>query len=768
MNEPIIVKRDNVRNLRPLMIIGCIFMAGIFLWLNKQPSVLGEATFVGRESCIACHSEQAKLWQGSHHDKAMAHASGESVLGDFNNVSYTHDQVTTRFFKKGETFWTNSQGPDGKMHDYEIKYTFGYHPLQQYLVEFPGGRLQCLTVAWDVVAKKWYHLYPNEHIPAGDELHWTGLNFNWNHMCAECHSTNISKNYDSKTDTFKTEWSEINVSCEACHGPGGAHLTWANSPSDYPEVKHKGLVVPFNAYDNHALDSHDNVFEVDQCARCHSRRGQIVNHDPRGAEEGYSFTDHFAPATLQESLYYPDGQIQDEVYVYGSFVQSKMYHNNVRCSDCHDPHSLKPILEGNQLCIRCHVDPKFDTPAHHHHTQGSTGAKCVNCHMPETAFMVIDDRRDHKMRIPRPDLSDKIGSPNACVQCHKDKDNQWATTAFHSWTVDKYKTEKQANHFGELFALARSFAPNVEQPLTALINAQETPSIVRATAVELLGRSLTPSVIETLIKQLNNIDPVVKQQAIASLMVLPEEDLINHISPLLTDQSRLVRVEAATALAAVAHSKFSSIQKAAFDNAYKEYMHRLQTNLDRPESHMNYGVLYIRQGKKDLAVESYKRCIAMSPHFLAAYFNLSTLYAQMEQNDKALVILTTLVKIAPDNGDAHYSMGLLLSQLNDSVEAMTHLAKAAELLPMRPRVHYNYALSLEQEGQLREAMQVCVGFLERDDRHIGLLQSLVRLHMKMGTPQIALPYAKRIMQLMPNHPEAGAALQQLRGMIGSQ
>ena len=768
MNELNIEKLSKIRTLRPLMIIVSIAMAGICLWLNKQPAALGDATFIGRDSCVACHGDQAKLWQGSHHDKAMAHASSDSVLGDFNDVSYTHDQVTTRFFKKGDTFWTNSQGRDGKMHDYEIKYTFGYHPLQQYLVEFPGGRLQCLTVAWDVEKRKWYHLYPDEHIPAGDELHWTGLNFNWNHMCAECHSTNLSKNYDPKTDSFNTEWSEINVSCEACHGPGSTHVAWANAPSNYHDIAHKGLVVPFDAYGNYALDSHDNFFEVDQCARCHSRRGQMVNHDPRGGEARVAFTDHFTPSTLQENLYYADGQIQDEVYVYGSFVQSKMYHHNVRCSDCHDPHSLKPKFEGNQLCIRCHIDPKFNTPAHHHHVTGSTGAMCVNCHMPETAFMVIDERRDHKMLIPRPDLSDKIGSPNACVQCHKDKDNQWATTAFHAWTGDKYKTEKQANHFGELFALARSFAPGVEQPLTALINAQETPGIVRATAVAFLGRSLTPSAIETLFIQLSNIDPVVKQQAIAGLMVLPEEDLISHIAPLLTDQSRLVRIEAATALAAVDVTKFTDMQKEAFDKAYQEYMHQLQTNLDRPESHMNYGVLYNRQGKNALAVKSYISCIALNPHFLAAYFNLSTLYSQMEQNDKALETLTALLVKAPQSGDAYYSMGLLLSQLNKSDEARAHLAKASKLLPSRPRVHYNYALSLEQNGQLSEAIDVIVGFVKRDDRDVSLLQSLIRLYVKSGTPKKGLPYAKRIMQLMPNHPEASAPLQQLRAMIGNQ
>ncbi len=323
--------------------------------LVEDKVVLTAPTYVGRAACVECHAEQDRLWRGSHHDLAMQEANKNAVLGNFDNVTFRYAGVTSTFFKRDDKFFVRTDGPDGKLADFEIKYTFGVTPLQQYLVEFPRGRLQALSIAWDARSKeqggqRWFHLYPGERITHTDELHWTGPRQNWNFMCADCHSTNLRKDYDPTHREYHTTWSEINVSCEACHGPGSRHVTWARREEGWNKInaRSKGLIV--------ALDERKDVrwvhdpqsdtpkrspprhteTEIQVCAPCHSRRAQLFDDD----RPGQALMESYLPSLLVEGLYRADGQIDGEVYVYGSFLQSKMYKAGVTCSDCHDPHSL--------------------------------------------------------------------------------------------------------------------------------------------------------------------------------------------------------------------------------------------------------------------------------------------------------------------------------------------------------------------------------------------------------------------------------------------
>jgi cytochrome c553 len=363
----------------------------------------------------------------------MQPASGETVLGDFDNASLNQFGVTSSFYMKDGKFMVRTEGTDGKLQDYEIKYTFGVEPLQQYLIDFPGGRMQALSLAWDSRTKerggqRWFHLYPDEKINHDDELHWTQPSQNWNSMCAECHSTRLEKNYDPLNKAFDTCWSEIDVSCEACHGPGSEHVSWAEQKPGWKKLEaSKGLSILLderkgvhwkidtktgNATRSEARNSNN---EIEMCARCHARRSPISD----GYVHGEPLLDHYLPRLLDEGMYHADGQIDDEVYVYGSFVQSKMFHAGVTCSDCHEPHSLKLRAPGNGVCLQCHTAKKYDAESHYFHKLGSTGASCAECHMPPKKFMVIDPRHDHSIRIPRPDLSVELGTPNACNNCHE-------------------------------------------------------------------------------------------------------------------------------------------------------------------------------------------------------------------------------------------------------------------------------------------------------------------------------------------------------------
>jgi hypothetical protein len=293
----------------------------------------------------------------------MQKATDETVLGNFNNFEFRYFDEENLFYKKNGHFWVSIKSNQDQIENYEISYVFGITPLQQYLVQFQDGRIQVLSVAWDARKKneggqRWFHLYPNEYISKDDPLHWKGREHTWNYMCAECHSTNIQKNYDIEKDTFDTKWSEISVGCEGCHGPGKKHISLVNQGElsdskgfniDFRKDSNNPWIMNMNTgIAQRKTSSVEHSSEINSCGRCHSRRSSItVNY-----EYGLSLLDTHMPALLDEGLYFSDGQIHDEVFVWGSFLQSRMYQKGVTCSDCHDPHSakLKTNDEPSSIC----------------------------------------------------------------------------------------------------------------------------------------------------------------------------------------------------------------------------------------------------------------------------------------------------------------------------------------------------------------------------------------------------------------------------------
>src|SRR5262245_16850298 len=440
----------------------------------------------------------------------MQHATDASVLGNFDDAGFDHYGVQSRFFKKDKKFFVETDGPDGKLATFQVKYTFGVDPLQQYLIEFPDGRIQALSIAWDSRPKdqggqRWFHLYPNEEIKHDDVLHWTKLNQNWNFMCAECHSTGVKKNYDASRDRFHTTWAEISVGCEACHGKGARHVDWARGQRNWfrkDEDPRKGLVV--------FLDERDGVTwqpdpktgnpqrrvapaitrrEVETCGLCHARRGEFSeNWIP-----GQPLSDTHAVSLLARGLYHADGQMLDEVYNYGPFKQSRMFAAGVTCSDCHEPHSAKLRASGDGVCLQCHASDKYEVASHNGHGGVTPAVTCASCHMPVSTYMVVDRRHDHSLRIPRPDLSVKLGTPNACNNCHSDKSPQWAADAIESWHGP---VRKGFQNYAEAFQASWTNATDAVALLAAVAASPTTPAIARASALGELHSRVSPTNIE--------------------------------------------------------------------------------------------------------------------------------------------------------------------------------------------------------------------------------------------------------------------------------
>ncbi|MEX2315672.1 MAG: multiheme c-type cytochrome [Pirellulales bacterium] len=677
------------------------------------PDALDRAQYVGRAACAQCHAAEHKLWLGSHHDRAMELATDESVLGDFNNAAFTRLGVTTRFFREGGKYMVNTEGPDGQNHDYEIKYTFGVEPLQQYMVEFPRGRVQVLRVSWDTQKKEWFEVTPpdvqDERIPPGDPVHWTGIGQNWNTTCADCHSTNLQKNYDPVTDSYRTTYQEIDVSCEECHGPGSVHVDLAQSRSLFWD-RNVGYGLP-------RLKSLDPDVQLQTCAKCHSHRAQV--HEE--FRPGKPLLDYYVPSLLTTGLYHDDGQIRDEVYEHGSFVQSKMYAQRVRCSDCHDPHSLKLKFTGNRLCSECHVAGKYDTPAHHHHTAGSAAAQCVECHMPARLYMVIDSRRDHSFRVPRPDLSVKLGTPNACTNCHTrpGEDNEWAAAAVRKWYGEKRPDDP---HWAPAFAAAQRNAPEGEQLLLDLVKRRSTPAIVRASAIDLLAGYTSNRSIDARRLALDDFDPLIRRTAVIAADSENISALERDLAGRLSDSALAVRNSAVTRLAYLPRQTLTNNERLRFAQVLDDYRESQSLSLDHAGGHLALGGLDRHNAERlrgtglfdeaavleARATEHWRAAIRLEPYIAGPRGELASML-ERQKGDPAEIhrlrveeveLRARDAKLAPDNGEIHYQLGMMYVLLGRLEEASDALTSACRALPQSYICRMGLALVYQRRYEL--------------------------------------------------------------------
>jgi Flp pilus assembly protein TadD len=721
--------------------------------------------YMGRESCRECHEKEFKLFTGSDHDMAMDTATEETVLGDFSEVTFTQGGITSRFYRSDGKYMVYTEGPEGKMADYEISYVFGVRPLQQYLIEFPGGRYQCLPICWDTRAasqggQRWFHIYQDERIPPDDVLFWTRVTQNWNYMCAECHSTNLRKNYSYAEKAYHTTWSEIDVSCEACHGPGSEHIDWAekveagSSPDISPDM---GLVLLLKDTDNATWVFYpDSVTArrsvprqsdqlVQMCSRCHSRRA-VATED---YYHGGSLLDTHWPSLLEESLYFPDGQIEDEVYVYGSFLQTKMYQAGVVCKDCHEPHSGKVFVNGNALCYRCHMASEYGERKHHFHDPAKEGASCVECHMHERTYMVVDPRRDHSIRIPRPDLSEKLGTPNACNQCHQDKSIQWATDYLRQWYGDDLLNKP---HYGETFWAGRKRYPEAQDELIRLGGDQNVAPMVRATAISLLGGYPAPSTNDLLRKSVVDPDPLIRYATLTVVESAGPEFIRDLAVPRLTDPVKLVRLMAANSLTVVPREMIPAGAIGQLNAALDEYNASLMINADHPSTHLNLGNIYLNTGDYKKAEASYKEALELEPGLVGPYINLADLYRRMDRDDEGEKVLKSALVKYPDLAAIHYALGLLKVRQGEHQEAITYLRNAARYDPGDPQYSYVYAIGLNSQQKPLEALKVLKDALQKNPYDRNILYSLVTISMENGLQEEALKYAEKLVEDYPDDP----------------
>ena len=759
--------------------LGSYLLNGGGAWNARDASV---ATFVGSETCAGCHQAEAKLWHGSHHERAMDHATEKSVLGDFNNARFDHYGVFSRFFRKDGKFLVETDGPDGKLATFDVKYTFGVYPLQQYLIEFADGRIQALSIAWDSRPKeqggqRWFHLYPNEEIKHDDILHWTKLNQNWNFMCAECHSTGVRKNYDAAGDRFKTTFAEISVGCETCHGKGSGHVAWAHDqqrwwPFGNQRDKSEGLAVRFDErsdvtwrHDPRTGNPQRNFTppvlrkEVETCGLCHARRSEFSED----WVPGRWLSDTHVVSELDRGLYFADGQMHDEVYNYGSFKQSKMFAAGVTCSDCHDPHSDKLRVSGDGVCLQCHASDKYANAAHSHHEAVNPPIGCASCHMPARTYMVVDPRHDHSLRIPRPDLSVKFGTPNTCNDCHTDKSAQWASSAIESW----HGPDREGfQNYAAAFHAAWFDRPDAAQLLAAVAADRNAPAFARASALTELTPRLSPTNSTLAREGLSDPGPMVRIGALDMLESGPAAQIWPLASPLLSDPSRGVRIRAASLLAAVPTASQPAGDRERFEYAAAEFVSAQRFNDDRPESRSALGSFFAKRGRNAEAETEYKAALRLSPQYAPAAANLANLYRGLGREAEGESVLRAALVASPHDAGLHHALGLALVRQKRADDALGELHRAAELAPDQARYAYVYAVALHSAGRVSDAMTELKENLARHPDDRDTLLALITFSRDSGNAGAALEYAEQLARIAPQDRGLAALIEELRRQTG--
>lgn len=669
------------------------------------------------QNCTSCHQEQTKAWEDSHHRHAMHPAREETVLGDFRAGKVKDGNYEARFSQSGNSFWIHLENEKGNVQGYEVIYTFGWHPLQQYLVQVersPGkgvGKLQSLPWAWDILQQRWFHLFRSEKPKPGESIHWTGWAQNWNHMCADCHVTKFDKGFDPEKKTFNSTFTYDHVHCTACHEPHEMKVA-------KPEKKKQTLPIHLD------FDRQRQKRELDSCAPCHSLREQIAS----GKAPKDAFQDHYDLVLPHTNQYHVDGQIKGEVYVMGSFLQSKMHAAGVRCSHCHDPHSLKLRKPGRQVCLQCHEPKIYASSSHHRHKEGGGGSNCLECHMPESVYMGIDRRRDHSFGIPRPDLSLEYGTPNACAGCHLQEGRVTQHGDYQKWLAEGSRKEEITQLTREM---TKAYMDWFETTRPSL---RETLSRFRAgddsQVLELMSKGQLPEIwVATLLAEgwspdhrlLRNLGERVRAN-------LPIQD-IQELYQRLKDPVRSVRLRALrTALGL--KDRLTESQKARVMSPLirEDVDGMLRANADQSQVHQLVAEVFELRGRRTEAIKHLKLAIEVQPDIAGARATLSGLVKDENRSRELLAdeieLLRSQIKFLPEEASLHYSLGLLYYRSGKYELCVATMRKVLELRPGDYNAGAFVIQLLQQRGRLTEARSVALELVKYHPRDPWLMSVL--------------------------------------------
>lgn len=700
------------------------------------------------EQCQSCHQDTVHQWTTSDHAKAMAPATVQTVLGDFNGAELTHFSQHVRF-TLNDGVYTVELTHGEHTQQYTIDYVFGHYPLQQYLVKAKGGRYQVLPFSWDSRAQdaggqKWFPVYADEDIKPNDRLHWQQPMQNWNGMCADCHSSGLKRQFDHSSAQFNTVFDEINVSCQSCHTTMSATHSQSrslNNNSDLSSTHAAGLT----AHEQKALgywlrkpsdsvarwhgETRDNRF-METCFGCHSLRSPLTD----GIAPKDAFLDQFSPSFIAPPLYFADGKVKEEVYVYGSFLQSKMFAAGVNCLDCHDPHTLKVKVEGNGLCLQCHSAETYEATRHSHHSIDSLGNQCVNCHMPETTFMGVDARREHSFTVPRPLIAKETGSPSVCLSCHETQSHDWAQKAINHWFGDEHKMAPGERGFIDFM----QDKVQDEKAIFAIIADTQLSVIKRASVIARLPQVRSQVSSALLAPYFSHDEPLIRLATAQASVLLSPSEKQQLLLPLITDEFRAIRVAAANQLAGLALDSQPEVKR-----ALAELMLSNQVDLWRGEGNLNQSLVEYQLGNTQAALAYLQKGTEIDPYFEVNYINLADLYRSIGDSQNERLTFERAIEHNPNSDIVFYSYGMFHVRSGQLEKAVAAFGKALDLAPNNPSNWYIYALALDKQGLGEKALDALKQGVEmtRDPQLLQLGFNLAQKYQHRQAYQYFMQFA---------------------------
>ena len=751
----------------------------LVLGLLLSLPVNADSGYTGSAACAKCHGSEHEQWQNSHHNKAMQAATVDTVLGDFADTTVEFHDIETRFFVQNDQYQIETTNKDGLRETFAVVYTFGFEPLQQYILDTGKGHLQAFNIAWDTRdasagGQRWFHLQPDIEMTEDHPFFWQRHFQNWNSRCAECHTTGYEKNYDANTHAYQSNFAEPNVGCESCHGPGQAHI---DQLKDKQLDANKGFVnrleaTPVFQYSKNDavanLSGETNTQYMEQCAFCHSRRLTLGKSDNDAIEADQyeeQFHNEHSLSLLDSELYFDDGQIKDEVFVIGSFLQSKMAHAGVVCSNCHNPHSGKVTLTANNVCSQCHLPDEFDTPEHHFHEAGSTNTSvgnplCVDCHMPARTYMQVDDRRDHSFIIPSAKVSEVTGSPNVCLGCHTEKDLNWVerTLQLQYGSEASKPTLTKTMHWSSIHTLS-----DAEMIVFTRDRLGNQPPIVDAKLISIINARPSQESVSLAIEQLKAPSPLVRRAAIDVMSQLPPETMMNFVLPLLDDPIQSVRFQA-TAVLVNQLASLSPQQTDKISTSLREYKSSLLQNADSPNAQLSLAQLELAEQNIDKAKAHYDNALEIAPNLPAAQLGMANFWRATQAADNEEAVLSKAAKMHPDFSEVLFQYGLYRVRAKQYEQASQILVEASELEDSQPYYAYVAAASLDRVEQTQQAIELLLAANVRWPQQTNLLTSLALYSEKTNNKE-SLAIAVDALKLMqPDNPQVQQWHQRLQQM----
>ncbi len=692
-----------------------------------------QSRFSPSTDCRSCHEAIHQAWSGSHHAHAHRPIDPEKDRAAFLPArDFSLNGLDYRVSLDAGQAVLREARPGQPAQSFVPEFVLAYTPLRQYVVPVGKGRYQLTELAFDPAKQEWFNVYGDERRQPGEWGHWLGRGMTWNSMCAHCHMTGFDKKYDFATDSYASQWTEHGVGCTQCHG----NLPANHADPNRPPAPRTAFAAPA-----------ERRRSQETCAPCHARNELLTGTVVPGAP----YHDHYRLTLPTEaSVFYPDGQMRDEVFNYTSFLISRMGGKaGVTCLDCHDPHSGRTLLpaENNAICLQCHGAPGrqnaivIDPLAHSHHAADSKGNQCVACHMPMTTYMQRDPRHDHGFLKPDPLLTKELGIPNACNGCHKDQTVNWAIAHTDSWYGDKMNSRQRER--ARVVAAAQAEDAGITARLLDFIANEDIPAW-KATLL-LLSRPYSSDIRVTSAARaaLQDADPLVRSAAVQVLSGNPEA--APAIEPLLADPSRVVRLDAAWAL---------SPQLPDASQPRSELEAYLRVSADQPTGRLRIGQDLFNRGRAAEAVAPLRLATEWDPYSAGMQETLGLVLDSLGRGSEAAAALWRAAQLEPGAARPAFNAALAFASAQKLPDAELALREALRRDPRFDRAWYNLGLLLVQTGRADEGLKALRQAESIAPQTADYPYARATIHWQRGERDAAIVAARRVLEIDPTH--AGA------------